>query len=111
MEPHLAPMADRQYRHLDLVESFPGTTFAIGVDTIKRVGEIRFYEYRQDLMAAAFQKFAVLECKFLVFGRVQGDKFISLSDLQLPDELASLCEEVPESEFRLDISSSELRKA
>ena len=95
--------------YIQKAELFPGVTFAIGVDTIKRVGEVRFYEHRPDLMAAAFQKFAELECKFLVFGRVHEGNFTSLSDLALPAALAALCEEVPETEFRLDISSSELR--
>ena len=97
--------------YIQKAELFPATTFAIGVDTIKRVGEVRFYEHRPDLMAAAFQRFAELEIKFLVFGRAQEGKFVKLSDLDLPAELAKLCEEVPESEFRLDISSSELRNA
>ena len=91
-------------------ELFPGATFAIGVDTIQRVGEVRFYEHRTELMHAAFDRFSELGCKFLVFGRLQADEFLTLSDITLPVGLGALCEEVPEAEFRLDISSTELRR-
>lgn len=89
---------------------FPGATFAIGVDTIARVGEQRFYEYRQDLMEAAFEEFKRLDCHFLVFGRSDGTHFLTLDDLDLPQALRAQCTEVPESDFRADVSSTDLRR-
>ena len=48
-------------------------------------------------------------CRFLVFGRARDDRFQSLKDIELPSELRSICDEVPEAEFRVDVSSSALR--
>jgi hypothetical protein len=44
-----------------------------------------------------------------VFGRVVNGGFLSVNDLNLPPALRELCDEVPESMFRADVSSTELR--
>lgn len=51
-------------------------------------------------------------CKFLVAGRVdeKGDGgFKTLGDIEIPAEMADLFEEIPENDFRSDISSTSLR--
>lgn len=51
-------------------------------------------------------------CKFLVAGRVddKGDgSFKTLSDINLPTELADMFHQIPESVFRSDVSSTALR--
>ncbi|MEZ6112930.1 MAG: hypothetical protein R3C99_18255 [Pirellulaceae bacterium] len=45
-----------------------------------------------------------------MFGRASDGRFYELEDLSLPANLQALCEAVPESEFRDDVSSTELRK-
>jgi hypothetical protein len=45
-----------------------------------------------------------------MFGRELDGRFATLQDLELPDALRDLCEEVPAADFREDISSTELRK-
>lgn len=91
---------------------FPGAVFVVGVDTIARVGEIRYYG---DAAArdAAITQIASLGCRYLVFGRNDDatDEFLTLSTLDLPPALAALCDGVTETEFRLDISSTALREA
>ena len=87
---------------------FPGTTFCLGTDTLERIGALRFYQDRQDLLDQALEVFHTLNIKFLVFGRDQ-DGFKTLADLRLPSALSELCQAVPESEYRMDISSTELR--
>ena len=43
--------------------------------------------------------------------REDADRFLTLAECELPEPLARLCDGVAEAEFRLDISSSQLRAA
>ena len=58
---------------------------------------------------AAIAAIADHGCRFLVFGRMVAGRFSSLRELDLPAPLRALCDEVPESDFRDDITSTELR--
>ena len=89
---------------------FPKTVFALGADTVKRIAELRFYNHNPLLMEKAFEQLTAQNIKFLVFGRVIGDKYEALGDLNLPSELVSICKEIPEELFRMDLSSTALRK-
>ena len=91
--------------------AFPGTTFALGTDTLARIGELRFYANDEKLREQALQALADLETKFLVFGRLNGEDFITLEDLNLPPTLAQLCQGVPVSQYRNDTTSSAIRAA
>ena len=88
---------------------FPGVTFVVGIDTLRRVAAARYYG-SEAACARAIDEIASRGCRFLVFGRSIGGSFIRLSDLDLPRALASICREVPESKFRQDISSTEIRR-
>ncbi len=90
-------------------EIFPGVTFVVGVDTIKRVAEPRYYDGSLDKCLEALATIRGRGNHFLVFGRQQGDKFESLDDLLLPAVLREICQGVEEAMFRHDISSSQLR--
>jgi hypothetical protein len=97
-------------RFHEKAELFPGAIFIVGLDTIARIGEPRYYGSE----AARDQAIATLAahgCRFLVFGRLLGDRFQTLGDLTLPDALRALCTGVEEADFRADISSSSLRDA
>ena len=86
---------------------FPGTTFAVGVDTLVRIAEPRYYGGPGGLADAL----AVLEqCRFLVFGRRTGDSFETLESVVLPAPLRALCDGLREGDFRADISSTDLRR-
>lgn len=89
---------------------FPGATFVVGVDTIERAAEPRYYGGDAMLRDAALAEIARLGCRFLVFGREVNGKFMTLGDLNLPVELHRICDEVPPGEFREDVSSTNLRK-
>ena len=91
--------------------AFPGTTFALGTDTLSRIGEVRFYANDARLREKVLQALADLETQFLVFGRLSGGTFITLEDLDLPPTLAQLCQGVPVSQYRNDITSSAIRAA
>ncbi len=89
---------------------FPGATFVVGADTIERIGDPRYYGKNEQAMEAAVQQIAQRGCRFLVFGRLCGDRFQSLADLNVPNSLRKLADEVPADRFRRDISSTEIRK-
>lgn len=89
---------------------FPGATFVVGADTVARIAEVRYYadkEARDDALVFLGEQ----NVRFLVFGRIMGDRFRTLESLGLPAALARLCEGIPESEFRADVSSTQLRSA
>lgn len=87
---------------------FPGSTFVIGYDTAVRVLSPRYYAGEAD-MWNALREIRAQGCRFLVAGRLYQGTFQTLRDLPVPEEFRSLFAEIPESLFRLDISSTELR--
>ena len=89
---------------------FPDGTFVVGADTIVRIADPKYYGGDERRRDQALAQIAQAGCRFLVFGRVYGNRFQSLSELVLPSELWVLCTEVPEDQFRLDISSTALRQ-
>jgi hypothetical protein len=89
---------------------FPGTTFVVGADTISRIAQPRYYNGSHAAMLDAFAQFADHGCRFLVFGRLLGDRFRELGGVAVPPSLLKLCQGVDESRFRRDISSTEIRQ-
>ncbi|MFK7914650.1 MAG: hypothetical protein AB8B93_12115 [Pseudomonadales bacterium] len=89
---------------------FPGAAFAVGADTITRIGEPRYYGSVSN-RNKALAELASLQTRFLVFGRASESGFQTLQDLRLPRQLRALCEGVDESAFRSDVSSTALRAA
>ncbi len=89
---------------------FPGVTFIVGADTLERIALPRYYQEQIPGMLQAIEKIAAAGCRFLVFGRKVKEAFQGLSNLDVPPSLKALCQEVPESDFRQDISSTDLRK-
>ena len=88
---------------------FQGVTFIVGTDTIRRIADAKYYGTED--VSAAVEEMARRGCRFLVFGRQDGARFVTLDDLPLPAELRGLCEGVREAEYRADISSTEIRAA
>ena len=115
VQERLANMTDRrvwltnQANFAAKAELFPGATFVLGTDTMARIGEVRFYQNSTDKLAAAIETLQALEIHFLVLGRAQGEDFVSLDDLTLPSALRGLCQGVPESTYRNDVSSTRIR--
>lgn len=89
---------------------FGKATFVVGADTISRIGDLRYYEGDSALRDIAIGKIASNDCRFLVFGRQKEGGFETLEDLTLPPALRALCQGVPETAFRHDISSTEIRQ-
>lgn len=85
------------------------TVFVIGYDTAIRVLSPRFYGHDPAKMAQALHELHTLGARFLVAGRVDGNgRFLSAHELQPPPDFAHLFEPLPE--FRIDISSTEIRR-
>ena len=95
---------------LEKARTFPGAVFVVGVDTVDRIAEQRYYENDLYEMLRVFDRIAHTGCKFLVFGRLMDGRFKTLDNLLLHKTLDDCCLKVPESEFREDTSSTEVRQ-
>ncbi len=90
---------------------FPGTTFVVGADTMRRIADPRYYGENTAACLAALERIADRGCGFLVFVRDLGTGLVRLGDLDLPERLRRICREVPADVFREDVSSTALRRA
>ena len=88
---------------------FPGSTFVIGYDTMTRLIDPRYYGGSRQRMRNALTELRDLRCDFLIAGRVEGETFETLEDLPVPPEYAEMFGQIPESIFREDISSTQIR--
>jgi hypothetical protein len=90
---------------------FPGAVFVVGADTAARILEPRFYGGSEAQLAEAMQRLRSRGCRFLVAGRVSAaGVFVGPDDLHIPAPYRDLFTAIPASEFRLDVSSTQLRK-
>ncbi len=87
---------------------FPESVFLVGLDTIVRIDEPRYYA-SEAARNEALTTMADLGTRFLVYGRKTGKDFDALADVSLSKTLENMCTAVTEDQFRLDISSSEIR--
>ncbi len=92
-------------------ELLPGCTFVIGWDTAVRLVHPRYYGDDPHAMGRALSRIRDLGCRFLVAGRSDGGTFHTVDDVAVPPELSGLMDGLPESSFRKDVSSTELRSA
>jgi hypothetical protein len=105
---------------------YGGVQFITGVDTIARIGNSRYYGDDKENAAGsdeqrdtALQELSDCGCRFIVFGREMSTDFqtgaedvkiyMELQQLKLPPLLQQMCEGVPQSDFRYDRSSRDLR--
>jgi hypothetical protein len=95
---------------IEKARCFPGVRFVVGIDTVIRIGQTKYYGADPTRLAAAVGEIGDLGCSFLVFGRTIDGRFAGLGDVELPAALRALCTAVPESDFRQDVSSTGLRQ-
>jgi hypothetical protein len=88
---------------------FPGCVFVMGWDTAVRLVDPRYYRGREEGMLRALAEMGAANCRFLVAGRREGDAFHTLADLSVPQGYEDLFQAIPQSRFRADVSSTELR--
>lgn len=89
---------------------FPGLTFVVGADTALRIVQPRFYGGSAESMDEALGEIASRCCGFLVAARVCEQRLLTLEDLELPLSHAGLFRAIPAEVFRLDVSSTDLRR-
>ncbi|MEW5961570.1 MAG: hypothetical protein AB1801_27955 [Chloroflexota bacterium] len=88
---------------------FPHSVFVLGIDTVQRLIEPRFYNDNPAEMLASFEAVRAAGCRFLVGGRLMGDRFLTLAEVDLPAGYRFIFEDIPEKDFRIDLSSTTLR--
>ena len=90
---------------------FPGAVFVVGADTAERLIDERFYGHSRSGMEAALAAIAASGCALLVAGRRVGGRYLTLDDLaaRIPAPYRGLFRALPESLFRADVSSTEIR--
>lgn len=87
----------------------PGCAFIIGADTMTRLIDPKYYGGSAAEMVSALVEIRSLGCSFLVAGRSVDGRFTTLHDVDYPAFLSDLFREIPESAFREDVSSTEIR--
>jgi len=88
---------------------FPGSTFVVGWDTAVRLVDPRYYGGSEVDMLTALAEMWAGGCRFLVAGRQDHGRFMGLADVPIPQGFHPMFQAIPESSFRVDISSTELR--
>jgi Cytidylyltransferase-like len=91
-------------------EFYPNSTFILGADTAARLVAPRFYGDDVEKMKGSLEHLRSKGAKFLVAGRSSKDDFKTLDDIEIPINYREMFSEIPESAFKMDISSTELRK-
>ena len=88
---------------------FPACPFIIGWDTAVRLVAPRYYGDSHEQMLVALAEIWASGCKFLVAGREDQGVFRTVSDVAVPQGFRPLFQEITESQFREDVSSTALR--
>lgn len=94
----------------DKAHLLPGSVFVVGVDTAERVVDPRFYDGDPARMVTSLQRIRERGCRFLVAGRAVGDTFRTLTHVAIPAAYRDLFEALDEDEFRVDVSSTQIRR-
>jgi hypothetical protein len=90
---------------------FPGATFVLGADTAVRLLAPRYYAGGEHGMTVAFDAIRRHGCRFLVACRaVAGGQCLDLDGIAVPGQWRDLFRAIPAEQFRLDVSSTELRQ-
>ena len=101
----------RATRFSEKARLFPGCTFVIGWDTAVRLVAPRYYGGDASLMVRALEEIRGLGCRFMVAGRSGEDGFHAATEVEAPAGFESMFTFIPASDFRSDVSSTEIRVA
>ena len=88
---------------------FSAPHFVIGCDTAMRLVDGKYYEGGHDGMVQSLLKMRADGVLFWVAGRSIDGVYRTLSDVEVPAELGKLFCSIPETAFRMDVSSTEIR--
>ena len=96
---------------LEKLAIFPGGTFVMGADTYARLPDPRYYGGSSEAAAAAVATIAREARGLIVFGRVHDGVYQDPAQFEVPQALRDVTYFVSQREFRLDVSSTEIRRA
>lgn len=94
---------------------FNGCTFIIGADTAVRIVDKKYYDMDEHRMILTLHEMSQRDCRFLVAGRFDdkvSNRYISaqeILDTSIPAVLKHMFLALEESEFRSDLSSTQIR--
>lgn len=91
-------------------ELFPGSAFVIGADTVARLINPKYYGGDHGNMVETLAGCKRTGTVFLVGGRNVDGVFKVLEDFEIPEDLRDMFIPIPPESFRMDISSTEIRK-
>jgi nicotinic acid mononucleotide adenylyltransferase len=89
---------------------FPKSTFVMGVDTFARLPDPKYYGGSRAAATRAVKTIAAKAAGLIVFGRARDGMFQEAAAIPVPDALRDAAYFVSQREFRLDISSTQLRR-
>lgn len=95
---------------VEKLDVFPQSTFVMGADTFVRLAEPRYYGGSAAAAAAAVERIAERARGLIVFGRARDGVFEDAAQLPVPHALREVSYFVSQREFRLDVSSTDLRQ-
>jgi nicotinamide mononucleotide (NMN) deamidase PncC len=95
---------------IEKLKIFPRSTFVMGADTFVRLAEPRYYGGSQEAADRAVRTIAENARGLIVFGRARDGVFEEPSTLPAPEPLRRIAYFVSQREFRIDISSTALRR-
>jgi hypothetical protein len=94
----------------DKTAHFAGAVFVVGADTAARIVAPRYYGNSEAALHAALGDIRARGCRFLVAGRLDDTgQFLGLEKLTLSPDYRDLFTAIPEGDFRVDVSSTQLR--
>jgi nicotinic acid mononucleotide adenylyltransferase len=89
---------------------FPKSTFVMGADTFVRLPDPRYYGGSKTAAARAVKSIAAKAAGLIVFGRARDGVFEEAAAIDVPQALRDVAYFVSQREFRLDVSSTQLRR-
>ena len=95
---------------VEKLDVFPEGTFAMGADTYVRLADPKYYGGSAEAADRAVQRIATRARGLIVFGRERNGVFEDPARLDVPPALRAVTFFVSQREFRMDISSTALRR-
>ena len=87
----------------------PSCAFVIGYDTYVRILNPRYYSDSPENLSAALAQIKAANCSFIVGGRLVEGEFKDAEPSLVPAGHEDMFSYLSEAEFRVDLSSTELR--
>ncbi len=98
-------VATNAARFVDKARLLPGCTFVMGADTVER------FLTREADLEGTLSTLRALSCRFLVGGRHYDGHYHAADSFEISDEFRPMFDFLAEEDFRVDVSSTQLRQA